>query len=78
MGYNICALIYMSYVKKAMLDAKLFDRWTMQGFVRVVNPVNGFLRKSLTNKAFPCIMITTVPDTPLNDAYHVGSFNYRE
>ena len=23
----------MSYVKKSMLDAKLFDRWTMQGLL---------------------------------------------
>ena len=31
----------------------------------------------LTNQVPRRIITTTVPDTPLNDAYHVGSFNCR-
>ncbi|MBP6983254.1 MAG: transposase, partial [Thermotogae bacterium] len=27
------ALIYLSYVKKRMQDAKLFERWTLQGLL---------------------------------------------
>ena len=29
----------------------------------------------MTSQDLMCIIIITVPDTPLNDAYHVGSFN---
>ena len=36
------ALIYLSYVKKAMLDAKLFDRWTMQGLLDDLDTIELF------------------------------------
>jgi len=36
------ALIYLSYVKKAMLDAKLFDKWTMQGLLDDLDTIELF------------------------------------
>jgi transposase len=36
------ALIYLSYVKKAMLDAKLFDKWTMQGLLDELDTIELF------------------------------------
>ena len=36
------ALIYLSYVKKAMLDAKLFDKWTMQGLLDDLDTIEMF------------------------------------
>ena len=36
------ALIYLSYVKKAMLDAKLFDQWTMQGLLDDLDTIELF------------------------------------
>jgi len=36
------ALIYLSYVKKAMLDAKLFDRWTIQGLLDELDTIELF------------------------------------
>ena len=36
------ALIYLSYVKKAMLDTKLFDKWTMQGLLDDLDAIELF------------------------------------
>jgi len=36
------ALIYLSYVKKAILDAKLFDQWTMQGLLDDLDTIELF------------------------------------
>lgn len=36
------ALIYLSYVKKAMQDAKLFDKWTMQGLLDELDTIELF------------------------------------
>ena len=36
------ALICLSYVKKAMLDAKLFDKWTMQGLFDELDTIELF------------------------------------
>jgi len=36
------ALIYLSYVKKSMLDAKLFDKWTLQGLLDELDTVELF------------------------------------
>ena len=36
------ALIYLSYVKKAMLDAKLFEKWTMQGLLDELDTIEMF------------------------------------
>jgi transposase len=36
------ALIYLSYVKKAMLDAKLFDKWTLQGLLDELDTIELF------------------------------------
>jgi hypothetical protein len=36
------ALIYLSYVKKAMQDAKLFDAWTMQGLLDELDTIEMF------------------------------------
>jgi transposase len=36
------ALIYLSYVKKAMQDAGLFDRWTMQGLLDDLDSIELF------------------------------------
>ena len=36
------ALIYLSYVKKTMQDAKLFDRWTMQGLLDDLDAIELF------------------------------------
>jgi len=37
-----------------------------------------FLLNMLTFRYKLHIILITEPDTPLNDAYHVGSFNYWE
>jgi hypothetical protein len=36
------ALIYLSYLKKGMLDAKLFDKWTMQGLLDELDTIELF------------------------------------
>ena len=36
------ALIYLSYVKKAMLDANLFDKWTLQGLLDELDTIEQF------------------------------------
>jgi len=36
------ALIYLSYVKKAMQDAKLFDKWTLQGLLDDLDTIELF------------------------------------
>jgi transposase len=36
------ALIYLSYVKKQMLEAKLFDKWTMQGLLDDLDAIELF------------------------------------
>ena len=36
------ALIYLSYVKKSMQDAKLFDRWTLQGLLDELDTIELF------------------------------------
>jgi len=36
------ALIYLSYVKKGMQDAKLFDRWTLQGLLDELDTIELF------------------------------------
>jgi len=36
------ALIYLSYVKKQMLEAKLFDKWTMQGLLDDLDTIELF------------------------------------
>ena len=36
------ALIYLSFLKKAMLDAKLFDQWTMQGLLDDLDTIELF------------------------------------
>jgi len=36
------ALIYLSYVKKAMQDAKLFDTWTLQGLLDELDTIEMF------------------------------------
>jgi transposase len=36
------ALIYLSYVKKAMQEAKLFDQWTMQGLLDELDSIELF------------------------------------
>lgn len=36
------ALIYLSYVKKKMQDAKLFDKWTMQGLLDELDTIELF------------------------------------
>lgn len=36
------ALIYLSYVKKGMLDAKLFEKWTMQGLLDELDTIELF------------------------------------
>ena len=36
------ALIYLSYVKKSMLDAKLFDKWTLQGLLDELDTIEQF------------------------------------
>ena len=36
------ALIYLSYLKKAMQDAKLFDKWTMQGLLDELDTIELF------------------------------------
>ena len=36
------ALIYLSYVKKAMLEAKLFDNWTLQGLLDDLDSIELF------------------------------------
>jgi hypothetical protein len=36
------ALIYLSYVKKQMLDAGLFNKWTMQGLLDDLDTIELF------------------------------------
>ena len=36
------ALIYLSYVKKKMQDAKLFEKWTMQGLLDELDTIELF------------------------------------
>ena len=36
------ALIYLSYLKKSMLDAKLFDKWTIQGLLDELDTIELF------------------------------------
>jgi transposase len=36
------ALIYLSYVKKKMQDAKLFDAWTLQGLLDELDTIELF------------------------------------
>ena len=39
---------------------------------------SGVLKKELQFACFLRIIIPTEPNTPLNDADHVGSFNFKE
>ena len=36
------ALIYLSYIKKKMQDAKLFDKWTLQGLLDELDVIELF------------------------------------
>ena len=36
------ALIYLSYVKKQMLEAELFNKWTMQGLLDDLDTIELF------------------------------------
>ena len=40
--------------------------------------ISVFQHSTIDFSILPHIIVITVPDTPLNDAYHVGSLNFRK
>ena len=41
-AYEFVALIYLSYVKKKMQDAGLFEKWTLQGLLDELDIIEQF------------------------------------
>jgi transposase len=67
------ALIYLSYVKKAMQDAKLFDTWTMQGLLDELDSIelfealgHGRVLGEITDKQAKIYQSLGVPPPSLN------------
>jgi hypothetical protein len=67
------ALIYLSYVKKAMLDAKLFDKWTLQSLLDDLDsielfevPDHGRLLGEVTKKQLDTFVALGVSPPSLN------------